>query len=73
MNKLFHGAAVLALAIGVSGPALAQDSGLATGQTDGVTSGRASMGTQVAGRGPECHRRHDRAADEGNSGAGHDS
>ncbi len=54
MNKLFYGAAVLALAIGVSGPSMAQDSGLATGQTDGVTSGRASMGTQAPGVAPDA-------------------
>jgi hypothetical protein len=52
MNKLFYSAAVLALAIGVSGPSLAQDSGLATGQTNGVTSGRASMGSQMPGVAP---------------------
>jgi hypothetical protein len=54
MNKLFYGAAVLALAIGVSGQSMAQDSGLATGQTDGTTSGRASMGTQTPGMAPNA-------------------
>jgi hypothetical protein len=54
MNKLFHGVAVLALAIGVSGQSMAQDSGLATGQTDGTTSGRASMGTQTPGMAPNA-------------------
>jgi hypothetical protein len=53
MNKLFHGVAVLALAIGVSGPSIAQDAGLATGQTNGATSGRASMGTQSPGVAPD--------------------
>jgi hypothetical protein len=53
MNKLFYGAAVMALAIGVSGQSMAQDSGLATGQTNGVTSGRASMGTQAPGVAPD--------------------
>ena len=65
MNKLFHGAAVLALAIGVSGPSLAQDSGLATGQTNGVTSGTGFDGFPDAGRGTGRHRRHDRSADAG--------
>jgi hypothetical protein len=51
MNKLFHGAAILALAIGVSGQSMAQDSGLATGQTN--TTGRASMGTQSPGVAPD--------------------
>lgn len=51
MNKLYYGAAVLALAIGVSGQALAQDSGLATGQTDGATSGRAAVGPRASGTG----------------------
>src|SRR3954468_14638690 len=54
MNKLFYGAAVFALAIGVSGQSMAQDSGLATGQTNGVTSGRASMGTQAPGMAPDA-------------------
>jgi hypothetical protein len=54
MNKLFYGAAVLALAIGVSGPSMAQDSGLATGQTDGMSKGRASMGTQSPGVAPDA-------------------
>src|SRR3954468_14273049 len=54
MNKLFYGAAVLALAIGVSGQSMAQDSGLATGQTNGVNSGRASMGSQVPGMAPDA-------------------
>jgi hypothetical protein len=54
MNKLFYGAAVLALAIGVSSQSMAQDSGLATGQTDGTTSGRASMGTQTPGMAPNA-------------------
>ena len=53
MNKLLYGAAVFALAIGVSGQSMAQDLGLATGQTDGVTSGRASMGTQSPGVAPD--------------------
>jgi hypothetical protein len=53
MNKLFYGAAVFALAIGVSGQPMAQDSGLATGQTNGVTTGRASMGTQAPGMAPD--------------------
>jgi hypothetical protein len=53
MNKLLYGAAVFALAIGVSGQSMAQDSGLATGRTDGVTSGRASMGTQSPGVAPD--------------------
>jgi hypothetical protein len=77
MNKLFYGAAVLALAIGVSGqsmaqgpvapdstgattgqpmrgtqaPVLAPDSHLETGQTDGVTSGRAALGRGGVGPG----------------------
>jgi hypothetical protein len=51
MNKLFYGAAVMALAIGVSGQSMAQDSGLATGQTNGVTSGRAALGQSGVGRG----------------------
>jgi len=54
MNKLFHGAAVLALVIGVSGQSMAQDSGLATGQTNGATSGRASMGSQAPGMAPDA-------------------
>ena len=51
MNKLYYGAAVLALAIGVSGQALAQDTGLTTGQTDGTTSGRAAIGQGGVGAG----------------------
>jgi hypothetical protein len=54
MNKLFHGAAVLALVIGVSGQSMAQDSGLATGQTNDATSGRASMGSQAPGMAPDA-------------------
>ncbi|WP_158044211.1 hypothetical protein [Skermanella pratensis] len=51
MNKLYYGAAVLALAIGVSGQALAQDTGLTTGQTDGAQTGRAAVGQHSSGIG----------------------
>ncbi|EWY36034.1 hypothetical protein N825_31705 [Skermanella stibiiresistens SB22] len=52
MNKLYYGAAVLALALGVSGQAMAQnDTGMKTGQTDGATSGRAALGQGGVGAG----------------------
>ena len=53
MNKLFHGAAVLALAIGVSGPVNGSGFGLATGQTNGVRAAGRPWGPRSPGVAPD--------------------